>query len=261
MFGVLLQLLKVLSDALTAGFGIFGLLTEFKDKNHRITRSGKIALIGIIASFAVSVTVVALEAKKAQDDAKAHQQELVSQSLAISQEMRVEFRYSMPYSTTSMQKFNNPLGDVVSEEKQPFLDEVDLYRSKKPCPDLAKETADLAFKASFESSYYLKPVQGLSTRFNFGDWYTFKVFGRNGQIRSVNDLPGATVLFTTITPSDVHIRVEGFRFIDMSPGVDVHGGLLSHNKKLEVYTEPEDQSTDLTETLYCYTFTGDDLRD
>jgi hypothetical protein len=63
--------LKIVSDALTAASGLLGLLTEFKDKHHQITRNGKVALIGIVAGFLVSALISVRESinSKRQDAA------------------------------------------------------------------------------------------------------------------------------------------------------------------------------------------------
>jgi hypothetical protein len=47
---------KYISTALTAGFGILGLLVEYKNKKtKKITRWGRIAISGIILSALVSL--------------------------------------------------------------------------------------------------------------------------------------------------------------------------------------------------------------
>lgn len=72
----LLSILKVTSEGLTAAFGIFGLLTEFKDeKTKQIKKNGKIALCGIIMSFIVSGAITALENANARAAERAHANE------------------------------------------------------------------------------------------------------------------------------------------------------------------------------------------
>src|SRR5882672_2087993 len=69
----LLSILKVISEGLTAGFGILGLVTEFKDeKTKRITRNGKIALGGIVISFIVSGAITTVENANSRAAEKAH---------------------------------------------------------------------------------------------------------------------------------------------------------------------------------------------
>ena len=53
----LLTTLKIVSELITAASGCFGLFSDFKDKQNRVTRNGKIALIGIIVGFVVSVGI------------------------------------------------------------------------------------------------------------------------------------------------------------------------------------------------------------
>lgn len=76
MYGALLIVVKIFSDALTAASGIFGLLTEFKDDQKRITRSGKVALIGIIVGFGMSWMIAYLEFQNSQDENAKHEEEV-----------------------------------------------------------------------------------------------------------------------------------------------------------------------------------------
>lgn len=58
-YGFSLSIIKVISEGLTAGFGILGLLTEFKtdvvlpngSKIKRVTRWGWVALTGIVVTL------------------------------------------------------------------------------------------------------------------------------------------------------------------------------------------------------------------
>jgi hypothetical protein len=76
MTGALLIVFKLLSDALTAGSGILGLLTEFKDERKKITRNGKIALSGILAGFLLSAGIAYLEARRADAERTQHASEI-----------------------------------------------------------------------------------------------------------------------------------------------------------------------------------------
>jgi hypothetical protein len=79
MYGIFLIVLKVLADALTATSGIYGLLREFKDEHHNITKAGKIALGGIVIGFVLSGGIAYLEARKAAQDDENHRIELARQ--------------------------------------------------------------------------------------------------------------------------------------------------------------------------------------
>ena len=70
MYGTLLIICKIVSDALAATFGMLGLLFDFKDDQKKVTRTGRIALIGILASFMMSGIITGLEAKKSHDEAE-----------------------------------------------------------------------------------------------------------------------------------------------------------------------------------------------
>ncbi|MBZ5680067.1 MAG: hypothetical protein LAO24_08175 [Acidobacteriia bacterium] len=79
MYGALLIVCKILADALTALSGIYGLLEEFKDEHHKITRAGKVALAGIVIGFMLSGGIAYLEARKSQQDDEDHRKELARQ--------------------------------------------------------------------------------------------------------------------------------------------------------------------------------------
>jgi len=77
MYGAFLIILKVLSDALTAGSGVFGLLSEFKDQTtHRVTKAGKAALAGIVVGFVVSSAISFLEHEKSLEEDRQHEAEV-----------------------------------------------------------------------------------------------------------------------------------------------------------------------------------------
>lgn len=77
MYGTLLSVFKVLSDALTALSGVFGLLSEFKDPaTKRVTTAGKAALVGIIVGFILSGAVSLLEHEQSVDDERKHEAEI-----------------------------------------------------------------------------------------------------------------------------------------------------------------------------------------
>jgi hypothetical protein len=83
-YGFWLSIIKVISEVLTAGFGVLGLLTEFKTdvelpngfKAKRVTLWGWVALTGIVVSFMISGTTTALEHQEALKQEHAHQKEI-----------------------------------------------------------------------------------------------------------------------------------------------------------------------------------------
>jgi hypothetical protein len=70
----LLTILKFVSIALSGTFGILGLLTKYRDENEKITRWGRIALIGILVTTFVAAVSQGLEARRSQESAKAETQ-------------------------------------------------------------------------------------------------------------------------------------------------------------------------------------------
>jgi hypothetical protein len=96
MYGVLLMIFKVLSDLLTAASGVFGLLTEFKDKNKNITTSGKVALGGIVIGFLLSGAMAFLQAWNEQQEKKEHEQEVSRLGRPLDDHMHAWIVLSVP---------------------------------------------------------------------------------------------------------------------------------------------------------------------
>jgi hypothetical protein len=101
MYDILLVLAKVLSDALTAASGVFGLLTEFKDDNKKITRSGRIALSGIILGFLLSGATTYIQVERSKSAELEHTQEIKRLSRPLGDKMGVWMLLSVrkTYST------------------------------------------------------------------------------------------------------------------------------------------------------------------
>lgn len=106
MYVILLIVCKVLANALTAASGVYGLLTEFKDKQHKITRAGKVALGGIILGFAFSGGITYLETRKAAQDDQKHKQELAEQKAQLSslQTMAISQTQALQSQTETLQQ-------------------------------------------------------------------------------------------------------------------------------------------------------------
>jgi hypothetical protein len=76
--------LKIMCDVLTAGSGILGLLTDFRDEaTKRITRTGKTALVGIVVGLALSATISFLELRDVRAQQADHRTELARESHRI----------------------------------------------------------------------------------------------------------------------------------------------------------------------------------
>jgi hypothetical protein len=66
----LISLFKIVAIISAALFGALGLLARYKDESGKITKSGKLALSGIVLSLFVSLGLQILETEKAKRDAK-----------------------------------------------------------------------------------------------------------------------------------------------------------------------------------------------
>ncbi len=75
--------------------GIFGLLTEFKDKDKKITISGKIALAGIVLGFMLSGVITVLEVRNSNAEADKNAQEVRRLQRPLEDPMTVLFAVSI----------------------------------------------------------------------------------------------------------------------------------------------------------------------
>jgi len=109
MYGVLLMVFKVLSDLLTAASGVFGLLTEFKDQDKKITKSGKVALAGIVIGFLLSGVMTFLEARDAQEDKEEHEQEVKRLERPLDDHMNASIVLSVPRDAQHAERYRPQL--------------------------------------------------------------------------------------------------------------------------------------------------------
>jgi hypothetical protein len=109
MYGMLLIVLKVLSDLLTAASGVFGLLTEFKDQYKTITPSGKVALSGIVIGFALSGVIAVLEARNATEERKEHEQEVARLGRPLDDHMGALIVLSVPKDADRAERYRPQL--------------------------------------------------------------------------------------------------------------------------------------------------------
>jgi hypothetical protein len=112
----LLSLAKYISTALTAGFGILGLLFEFKNKKtKRITVWGKVAVIGILGSALVSFisqyeegAIQAREAAAATKNAAELRREIYGLQNPL-KEIAITYSVDLPPDSPAIQSFTQQL--------------------------------------------------------------------------------------------------------------------------------------------------------
>src|SRR4051812_25439800 len=63
-------ILKAVSMVATGVFGVIGILTNYKDKDGKVTKWGRVAITGILLSASISLVLYALESAKATEGAK-----------------------------------------------------------------------------------------------------------------------------------------------------------------------------------------------
>ena len=134
---MLLSILKAISEGLTAGFGILGLLTEFKDeKTKSITRNGKIALVGILASFIVSGIITVVENRDALAEHVEHAKEVERLSRRLGQlSLALDFKLKTG-KTEGSTISSSGLGNVPSHIGRPPT-KIFLLLGKVVCPAMA----------------------------------------------------------------------------------------------------------------------------
>jgi hypothetical protein len=129
MIGIILIILKLVGLVFTGAFAILGLLTEFKDKEtKKITKWGRVALIGIFVSTALSFVSQVLEsAKSARDSREATKQaqdqiarsnEVLSnlnRSLNPLTNVRITYWLTAPLQASELTKYRKRLLEGVNE--------------------------------------------------------------------------------------------------------------------------------------------------
>lgn len=118
MFGVILIVSKIILSALSAAFGILGLLYEFRDENKKVTLVGKVALIGICATFLVSGAITVLE------EIKSHTEEENQKAVRATADARV-----IAAQEKAQEEIKSALGKSSRKILRPLLENipVDLF--------------------------------------------------------------------------------------------------------------------------------------
>jgi hypothetical protein len=125
---LLLVVTKCLGILFGGSFAILGLLTDFRDKNtNRVTKWGRIALIGIAASTCVSLISQGVESIKAKDDASAQAQRSnklltqIARSVSPLRDIQINYQIEVP--------LNDP---VLASYRQRLLDGMNQIASTPP---------------------------------------------------------------------------------------------------------------------------------
>ncbi|HEY1649533.1 MAG TPA: hypothetical protein VGF96_16240 [Terracidiphilus sp.] len=141
------DILKILGAVISSLSGILGLLTSFKKKVARtginsshqgkevITTPGKIALIGILLGFGVSVATVIFDARTGQQKEQQHKVEFSILTKPLPKQILVTVWYESPTDEDAPK----------SERELPELGNIILAKGSKPCSRDAAETSDLIF--------------------------------------------------------------------------------------------------------------------
>jgi hypothetical protein len=271
MYGTVLTIVKLISEGLTAGFGIYGLFTEFKDQQKKITRSGKIALIGIIAGFVLTCVMTGLEQAKERAADLAHEKEIRRLTSPLGQlSILIDFRVdaqkqaSGPYRTLR-EFFEKRRGADKYQIDGPSLVIIghqDLPADVRDALTDIKDVEDTKVNINHEQSCAPKPLSSFDMflipwtgqqqshaaywtyRPNTGEMlYTrtlmLNIFSRTADMTSVEDVRDSTMRITSsafkdpeLTFNDAIFKVaEGSEFQAMSNQVEK------------------------TKTDYCYIFT------
>jgi hypothetical protein len=158
MYGTLLIICKIMSDALAAAFGMLGLLFDFKDDHKRVTRTGRIALIGILASFLMSAVITGLEAKKSHDESEA-QKEREAALKATHEKSEAEMKAAYEHGSQKvMRPFDHDIqvGFLFEVDKSSFRPQevkngvvpepeaIAFYKQDAPCADFSNDAASVA---------------------------------------------------------------------------------------------------------------------
>ena len=120
MMDVFLNILQFISVLITGILGITNLLVDYKDKNGNITKGGKRALIGIVASSLISVITFGIDLHKKK------QEEIASNNRTLESVQRTE------KIITNLNRSLNPIRDVtVTFSFNVYLDGLSELKSYK----------------------------------------------------------------------------------------------------------------------------------
>src|SRR5262245_44793518 len=125
--GDVLSILRLLGIVLSGVFGVLGLLTEYKDKDGKVTRWGKTALAGICLSTVVALAAGVRESRKATraaPDAERQTRLQLQRSNEILADLgrtldpltniRISFAVKFPLNTEQFATYRNRLAKEVN---------------------------------------------------------------------------------------------------------------------------------------------------
>jgi hypothetical protein len=121
---VILLIIKLLSLATTGILGLSGLVHDYKDKDGRLTQKGRRAVVGIIVSSVLSVSILGLEEYKAIDSATesakrleetAKKQEAISEQIGTNLHYTIGISEGMTASANSLQFLLDKTSGITSD--------------------------------------------------------------------------------------------------------------------------------------------------
>jgi hypothetical protein len=229
---------KASSIVLTGAFGVLGLVKDFKDKKGKITKWGRISLVGILLSTGLGVIAQLMESSKAERT----ERETAAQTLGIVRDIqrglspldeptfRIEFSQdctagykefceelkSLPLHATGNSGFPDAwkhwpvLGDGFS-----MLVKIDFFVDPKDAGlflNFTKGTGDLWFEidptptpTNYDYSLVAMLDDNGALKLTTLD-AKVKSFGSNGKLKSILDMPGVTAIVTEYTAEDLDVR-------------------------------------------------------
>ena len=110
MIDILITALKFAGMLLSGVFGVYGLLVRFRDKDDKITKAGRNALILIIASSAIAVGSQALELIRDRESTL----QAVRRTEAIIAEINRVFPAALDFGDAGPEETKNLAGDKSS---------------------------------------------------------------------------------------------------------------------------------------------------
>jgi hypothetical protein len=236
---------KAISIALTGAFGILGLVTEFKNKHtHKITKWGRVSLVGIIIS---TVLGVAAQLKESSDDAAKALRLAQSSERTLKEISRTLSPLEDPVLTVRLEvacHIDDTIAQFCSSKKQTN------NKADRPIPDLAYWPyvknrkvgfmVRLAFYASssdvngmlmknIEGNWLIdisaKPEKTLIAERHGTNEVELAVFNQkpgqlesDGKLASLEDIPGSTMLLWVVEPSDNHYLHPTFVYLAFKNG-------------------------------------------
>jgi len=224
-YDVVLAILKFVGIASTGAFAVLGIVHDFKDDQKRLTRWGRIAIVGVVASALLSTVSHSLEVLKAKNDLERQNEEADRK------------RTSEAQKTDAERARTNELLFQVQRTLEPI--EIRQIQFEIGLSFSAADPAFSAYRSRLETVYAELKAEADRTGNKLVEWNTKGIrYLRSGPVEAVTIVPGSPYWPDPDHPNEeqaaevlnvlgVGLHVVNPRYPDDSEAIDIGlGGRL-----------------------------------